>query len=169
MRTQAEENDFADIVVSVAVGFCIGGYLETNRRPEAFEIVAMPHLTAAPIPSAVPMHNHRFWGAPNLTDRLLHGCDREFVQRLIASGKWTGTAADLQAVIAPGLLQQPTMPIRDAIDFVHTCIYSTIKGLKFSSFNQVCGGPIELAVITTDRKFRWVRHKEWDAAVWENG
>lgn len=55
--------------------------------------------------------------------------------------------------------------LRDAIDFAHACIYSTIKGMKFSNFFQVCGGPIELAVISTDRKFRWVRHKAWDAAI----
>jgi len=100
--------------------------------------------------------------------RLIHGCDEEFIGRLVSSGKWRGTPQDLQAVINPGRLQQPIMPIRDAVDFVHTCISSTIKALKFSTFSQICGGPIELAVVTTDRKFRWVRHKDWDAAVWEN-
>jgi len=57
--------------------------------------------------------------------------------------------------------------MRDAIDFVHSCISSTIKTLKFSHLSQTCGGPIEIAVITTDRDFRWVRHKEWDAAIKE--
>jgi hypothetical protein len=59
------------------------------------------------------------------------------------------------------------LPIRDAIDFVHSSIYSTIKALKFSQFPQVCGGPIEIAVITSDRPFRWVRHKRFDAAITE--
>lgn len=168
-RTLAEEAELSNLIGEWTAGFCIGGYVETDRRPQAFEIVVRPNLAAAPTPSAVPMHNHRFWGAPNMTHRLIYGVDNEFISRLVASGHWKGTPADLQAVIAPGRLHQPIMPIRDAIDFVHTCIYSTIKGIKFSSFAQVCGGPIELAVITTDRKFRWVRHKEWDAAVWENG
>ena len=53
------------------------------------------------------------------------------------------------------------------IDFVHACIASTIKAMKFSNLAQICGGPIEIAVITTDRRFRWVRHKEWDAAISE--
>jgi hypothetical protein len=61
-----------------------------------------------------------------------------------------------------------TIPIREAIDFIHACIYSTIKALKFSSLSQICGGPIELAAITTDRSFRWVRHKQWDAAIRED-
>jgi len=55
--------------------------------------------------------------------------------------------------------------MRDAIDYVHSAIYCTIKAMKFSTGAQVCGGPIEIAVITSDRKFRWVRHKPWDAAI----
>jgi hypothetical protein len=60
------------------------------------------------------------------------------------------------------------LPIREAIDFVHACVSSTIKAMKFStSLAQICGGPIEIAVITTDRRFRWVRHKDWDVAIAE--
>lgn len=55
--------------------------------------------------------------------------------------------------------------MRDAVDYVHSCIYCTIKAMKFSNLSQVCGGPIEVAVITADRRFRWVRHKSWDAAI----
>ncbi|MEK7751281.1 MAG: hypothetical protein AAB403_03050 [Planctomycetota bacterium] len=168
-RTQAEEEEYENLRRDLGAGFCIGGYTEPDRVPQAFEITFWPEDQAAPTPSPIPMHNHRFWGAPNMTHRLIYGCDSDFIHRLRNSGKWNGTPTDLQNVIEPGRLIQPVMPIRDAVDFVHTCIYSTIKALKFSSFSQICGGPIELAVITTDRKFRWVRHKEWDAAVWENG
>jgi hypothetical protein len=41
------------------------------------------------------------------------------------------------------------------------------KAFKVSNLSQICGGPIELAVIRTDRRFTWVRHKEWDAALAE--
>jgi hypothetical protein len=168
-RTEKEEEEFRTLSRGLVAGFCIGGYIEAIRKPEAFEVLLAPTATAAPTPVAIGLNRHRFWGAPSLTNRLLLGCDDEFVDRLKNSGKWTGTDQDLVAVIQPGVLQHPVLPIRDAIDFVHTCIYSTIKGMKFSALPQVCGGPVELAVITTDRKFRWARHKEWDAAVWENG
>ena len=36
---------------------------------------------------------------------------------------------------------------------------------NFSRLDPVCGGPIEVAVITTARRFRWVCHKELDAAL----
>jgi hypothetical protein len=95
----------------------------------------------------------------------MFGCDDDFKADIIKSGKWTGTNAELDALLAKYQLSIPYLPLRDAIDFVHSCIASTIKALKFSNLAQTCGGPIEIAVITTDRHFRWVRHKQWDAAI----
>jgi hypothetical protein len=57
------------------------------------------------------------------------------------------------------------LPIREAIDWVYASIYPSIKTMKFSHLAPVCGGPVEIAVITTDRPFRWVRHKKLDAAI----
>ena len=113
-----------------------------------------------------PADRKDFWGAPNVIQRIILGCDENLKQKILASGHWTGTPADLEQLIADQVLAHPpVIPIRDAIDFVYSSIASTIKGLKFSSLSQTCGGPIEIAVITTDRKFRWVRHKQWDAAI----
>jgi hypothetical protein len=42
---------------------------------------------------------------------------------------------------------------------------SPIKTMKFSHMAPVCGGLIEVAVITADRPFRWVRHKDLDSAI----
>jgi len=66
------------------------------------------------------------------------------------------------------LMHPTTVPIREAIDFTQACLLTTIKAMKFSNLPQVCGGPIELAVITTDRAFRWVRHKSWESAIRES-
>lgn len=108
-----------------------------------------------------------FWGAPNMMQRLIFGCDDNLKFDVLNSGKWIGTAAEFDALLQNHQLAHPKVPLRDAVDFVHACIYSTIKALKFSSLSQICGGPIELAVISTDRKFRWVRHKQWDAGITE--
>jgi hypothetical protein len=166
-RAQDEETEHENLKRNLFAGFCVGGYVESDRVPHAFEISFDPLANAKPAPAAIPMHNHRFWGAPSMTDRLIYGCDADLRDRILKSGKWNGPSADLDSLIGQGALQHPILPIRDAIDFVHACIYSTIKALKFSSFSQACGGPIELAVITTDRRFRWVQHKEWDAAMME--
>jgi hypothetical protein len=58
-----------------------------------------------------------------------------------------------------------SMPLRDAIELVHSMIDATIKAMKFSQLAHTCGGPIEVAVVTTDRPFRWVKHKPFDVAL----
>jgi len=109
----------------------------------------------------------QFWGAPKIFGRLIKGYDPELRQAILNSGKWSGSHNELDAILGQFELQHQMLPIREAVDFVHVCIYSTIKAMKFSVMSQTCGGPIELATITTDRKFRWVRHKEWDSAILE--
>ena len=104
-----------------------------------------------------------------MINRLLRGCDDPFLQSILTSGKWIGTPAELMSLVQQQTLTHPILPIRDAIDFTHACIMSTIKAFKFSGLSPICGGPIEIAVITTDRKFRWVKHKQWDTAIAEGG
>lgn len=165
-RTRDEEEEFEKLKRGLVLGFCIGGYLPPRRIPEAFSIVFDP-LSGKPTATLLPVGSWNFWGAPNMIRRLMFGCDEALRQDLLESGKWSGSAAELDALLSQYRLATPTMPIREAIDFVHACCASTIKAMKFSNLAQICGGPIEIAVITTDRRFRWVRHKEWDVAISE--
>jgi hypothetical protein len=162
-RTKDEETEYRNIL-SGGTGFCLGGYVLPDRKPAAFSTVFEP-LGAKPKATAVNVGG--FWGAPNTIERLVNAADARVIMDIANSAKWTGTAADLQAIRKKYALEIPPLPIRDAIDFVHSCIYTTIKGHKFSSLAQTCGGPIEIAVIRTDRPFHWVEHKAWNAAIRE--
>jgi hypothetical protein len=163
-RTQQEEAQLQSLSRNLKVGFCIGGYLLPGRTPEACEVLFDP-LKDKPKPQSVPVYDPAFWGVPNMIHRLMLGADPRLVKRIIGTGKWNGTEAELVAQLRHYALAQPPLPIRDAIDFVHTCIYSTIRALKFSSIPQACGGPVEVAVITVDRTFRWVKHKPLSSAI----
>jgi len=165
-RTKDEEQELEQLQRGLVLGFCIGGYLPPSRTPEAFSIAFDP-LSKKPSPVLLPVGSWNFWGAPNMIQRLMFGCDDALKQDLLLSGKWSGTPAELEALLTQHRLATLYLPIREAIDFVYACCASTIKAMKFSSLAQICGGPIEIAVITTDRRFRWVRHKEWDAAITE--
>ncbi len=162
-RTEAQEQRFQQLRLGLVAGFCIGGYKLPDRVPSAFVVIADP-LGALPVPAPITQ-GWSFWGAPNMIQRLLFGCDDSLKASILESGMWNGTGADLDALVADHQLAHPQVPMREAIDFVHSCIYGTIKAMKFSSLPQICGGPIEIAAITVDRKFRWVRHKAWDAAI----
>jgi hypothetical protein len=164
-RTPVEEEELKNLKRGLVVGFCIGGYLEPDREPKAYELIFDPLATAKPS-TQEQKHIMKWWGAPNPIMRLINAIDQELKEEILKCG-WSKTPADLDAVCQKHALRIPLLPIRDAVDLVHACISSTIKAMKFSDLPQICGGPIEIAVITTDRRFRWVRHKPWDAAILE--
>lgn len=166
-RTKEEEQQLAGLRSNLFAGFCIAGYCLPDRTPKAFQIWFSPNMPTAPTPQSIPIGNYAFWGMPNMIKRLMFGVDENIKNLILQSGKWTGTDQELTNLLSQFQLGHPVLPLRDAIDFVHSCIYSTIKAMKFSNLFQVCGGPIEIAVISTDRRFRWVRHKPWDTAIAE--
>ncbi|MGA2058878.1 MAG: hypothetical protein ABSG67_00245 [Thermoguttaceae bacterium] len=167
-RSPQEEELLSYYIRAYSVGFCIGGYLMNDRTPRAYEILYNPIMSAPGKCDPLAIGRTRFWGCPNLVTRLLYGLDEDLFSSIQKSGKWTGTGEDLYNLIVPFCLGQPfDLPIREAIDWVHASIYTTIKTMKFSHMAPICGGPVEIAVITTDRKFRWVRHKTFDSAIGE--
>jgi hypothetical protein len=164
MRTAEEEQQHRNLASGLVSGFCLGGYVMPDRTPSAISVAFEP-LKPKPTPTVHQSESFGWWGVPNIVSRLIFGADENLKAALLKSGKWNGSSADLDAVISTQRLAHGSLPIRDAIDYVHSCIYCTIKAMKFSTLSQVCGGPIEIAVITSDRPFRWVRHKGWDAAI----
>jgi hypothetical protein len=169
-RTPDEEQELLALQQMFSGGFCLGGHLLHDRTPQAFEITYGPNLTVAAPVQALRVGTPRFWGVPNLIERLLYGMDGGIAEAILRSGKWTGTPDELFALAQPFFLGQPLhLPIREAIDWIHSSIHTTIKALKFSHLPPVCGGAVEVGVITTDRPFRWVRHKRLDSALTQGG
>ena len=169
-RTPAENDELEDLLGSFSGGFCLGGCLLTDRMPRAYEIGYDPTMVGSPQPGALQLGQPQFWGCPNLIRRLIFGIDFQMLQAIQNSPHWTGTQQDLVNLLVPHILATPTtLPIREAIDWIHASVYSTIKAMKFSQLAPVCGGPVEIAAITTDRPFRWVRHKTLEAAIEQGG
>lgn len=159
---------------AVATGFCIGGVSAADHEPEAYSLVFSPIDTSVPVAAKLPCPTNQFWGAPNFLARLLKGADLGLKQKVLESGKWNGSPADFDNVLAPFELGvQAQLPLRDGIDWVFTAIYTNVKAYKFAHKPRICGGPVEIAVISSDRPFRWVMHKSLDHAIkdgllWEN-
>ncbi len=165
-QTPEEKAAVADNAVRLVAGFCVGGIALPNRRPAAFEIEFSPTGTVVPKPEPLPTGQAIFRGVPMLINRMLYGIDLDLFGAIEASPHWSGGRDDLAKLVQPFLLGQPTMlPIRDAIDWIYSCIQGTIKGVKFSPLAPMCGGPVEIAVVTSDRPFRWVKHKSLDVAI----
>lgn len=148
-------------------GFVVAGYVEGERNSEACQLMFTPLLSKQPEPQSLRMGRCQFWGVPDIMKRVIFGIDERLLAKIGESKRWIGKVDELVELVRPYFLQPPEgLPIREAIDYVHTVVHTTIKGLKFSHHQPVCGGPVEIAVITTDRRFRWVNHKEMGAAIW---
>jgi len=156
-----------DLNASFAGGFCIGGRWKPEREPCAYAIEFEPALISVPQPQRLRIAKGYFWGCPNLIQRILYGIDLGLLNEICSSGKWAGIDEELIRLISEKYMNSPPfeLPLREAIDWVFSSIYTTIKGMKFSGHQTFCGGPIELAVISSDRPFRWVCHKTMGAAV----
>ena len=163
-RNEEQEKRLNYLSNTYLAGFCIAGHCLPDRVTSAFKLEFDLGLRTPPTPVQVP--SLEYWGVKNFIDRLFNGFDPFLKDAL--SENWVGSSEQLDTTLRRTQLGPPiSMPLRDAIDFVHFCIHATIKVFKFSHLNQVCGGPIELAVISSDRKFRWVKHKSLDAAIIE--
>jgi len=164
-RTPDEEKEYLGLMQNLSGGFCVGGRWRDNRSPAAFEVLFSPASADAPQPRQLQLGS-RFWGWSNLIERLVFGMDEQLYLRIEKSGKWNGTPEELIDLVSQGALAQPQdLPLREAIDWIYASIYTTIKSVKFSHLAPVCGGPIEVAVVTSDRPFRWVRHKRLGEAI----
>ncbi len=165
-RSESEQQDLVFWQHILSGGFCVAGRYGKSLEPRAFEITYGPELTEPPEVAELSMGVPKFWGCPNLIERLTIGMDFALFSRIVGSDKWTGTADDLFALVEEGALGQPlNLPLREAIDWIYASVYTTIKAMKFSHLAPVCGGPVEIAVITSDRPFRWVKHKQLGEAI----
>ncbi len=163
--TKDEFGELQKLVSGYSGGYCLAGRIESPGECEARVILWEPRMDKPSI-DLVSREAPVFWGVPNIMQRLIFGFDQDVVAQIIQHPKWTGTLKELIDIIAANQLIQPShLPIREAIDWIHTVIHTTIRGVKFAPWPHWCGGPIEIATVTTDRPFRWVCHKEMSAAI----
>lgn len=110
----------------------------------------------------------RFEGCLDAAHRLVYGMDEHIAEILSEAIPDEMLAAGIEKVMGPHpwrAAPYPDLPLRDAIDYVHFIVETTIKYYKFMPGPPVCGGKVELAAITTDRHFRWVNHKSLDWCI----
>jgi len=150
-------------------GFYVGGRDQDDREPTLYTCFVRVTGTAEP-----PMMTGFGWvmnGATQIPLRLLRGWNADLLAAVLGAKDasktpfWKGSAQDLRDALASlEMSVNPHMPIREAVDFVHSMITMTAKAVKFGQLPPSVGGPAEVAVITSDRPFRWIRHKGFDSA-----
>ena len=166
----ATDDPDLEFPASPGTGLMIGGIGDSDRRcsfaylhsmvKEADDRQALLHITQP--------GGFIFDGCPSPASRLVYGFDDvawSIVSPFIPGDQQQAILDQLQAPSEFRAAPSPTLPLRDALDYVHWIVYSTIKYYKFTELPTVCGGKVELACVTSDRGFRWITHKSLDWSI----
>lgn len=157
------------------VGYYLGGWDPGSHEPACFHIEIRKEASKInPLAKGLCM----FSGTPVIFSRVFRGFDPRLPGAL--KNELKGALSDkvqsfddifkkaFDKVSAPLVTAGfQDLPIREAIDFVYSYLHITVKAEKFSFGPPSCGGPIEIGFISTDRLFRWVRHKPFYSAIVE--
>ncbi len=112
-------------------------------------------------PDGNPDFGANWYGQTGTLIRLIKGYDLVSLDELIKRGadkaiiqQWVNDNASEMRLIFDG------MPIQDAVDFADYAVQVTIGAFRFMAGPPLCGGNIDIAVITP-AAFHWAKRKQW--------
>lgn len=158
------------------LGYYLGGWNPGSHEPGCAQLEFAPDGSVA-VNRALVFGEASFSGSHIFFSRVFHGFDPRLPEMLYGQlRQMDGMPNDYRErfeaafnAVAPQLQAggYRDLPIREAVDFVHSYLHVTIKASKFAFGPPVAGGPIEIGFITADRRFRWACHKSHSSAIWE--
>ncbi|MFQ5431000.1 MAG: hypothetical protein ACE5EN_00675 [Nitrospinota bacterium] len=158
------------------VGYYLGGREPVSHEPACFQIeVNKGKIIFEPLSLGLCSFsgNWKFFGRvfrgydPQLPENLINELKRNLKSSISENFDDIFKTAFEKATASLVAAGHKDLPIREAIDFLYSYLHLTLKAVKFSFGPPSCGGPIEVGFITTDRPFRWVRHKPFTSAIIE--
>ena len=148
------------------LGVVVGGYSHDEFFPDEFQFVipGSPPGEIWPDIGGQQLYGVRWWGQTAPIERLYLGCDfNGFVQWFADNGVSEVDAMAYYQQLRDRIMWPiiyEGMPIQDAIDLAVYLVNVTIGHSRFAVGPAVCGGPIDVATITS-AGFRWVKRKDW--------
>lgn len=144
-------------------GILVNGYSSGEFFPEQL-VLTFPD-PSDPKEIREDVDGKPFFGANwfGLTDAIvrLHWGRDDKVNDILAE-RFKVEKSEIQAILDP--LQYPVpfdgMPLQDAIDYAVYLVNVTIGRFRFVIGAPLCGGEIDVAVITPD-EFTWIKRKSW--------
>ena len=147
------------------LGLFIGGYSKGQFFSDQYKCALPKEGTWKEVrpnkPDGSPSFGADWFGQIDALSRLIHGYDRAAINELIKRGaekkiveKWMDDHVSELPLIFDG------MPLQDAVDFANYAVQLTIGRFRFAVGVPVCGGNVDIAVITPDG-FQWAQKKQW--------
>lgn len=156
------------------IGYYLGGWNPESHEPACIRIEIDQNGTKI---EPLTLGLCSFSGNPIFFGRVFRGYDVQLPETLKTKlrsklGDPEGFDSIFDSVFAEvtrpfATIGHKDLPIREAIDFLYTYLHITVKAEKFKFGPPSCGGPIEVGFVSTDRTFRWVKHKPFFSAIQE--
>lgn len=159
------DKSYPDTKKRPRLGVFIGGYSDGRFFSEEF-FCEWPNKIAwkkvrPDKADGSPDFGANWFGQVDALNRLIHGYDKSGINELIKRGvekeiveKWIGDRVSEMQLVFDG------MPIQDAVEFANYAVEVTIGRFRFSIGVPVCGGNVDIAVITPE-SFQWAQRKQW--------
>lgn len=162
---QRYESAYPDKKGRPALGLFVGGYSERQFFSDQFtyEFPASTEWAEVRPNSAdgSASFGANWYGMTDALSRLVKGFDPAAIQELVKRGadqgviqKWLDDSVSELPLVFDG------MPLQDAIDFANFAAQVVIGRYRFGLGPPLCGGDIDIAVITP-ADFRWAQRKQW--------
>jgi hypothetical protein len=147
------------------LGMLIGGYSSGKFFADEYSI-EIPFMQEWEIrrpnrPNGSPFFGADWFGQIDALLRLIKGYDPASLDELVNRGvdkkiieKWAQDGVGELPLVFDG------MPLQDAIDFAEYAVQVVIGRWRFGQGPPLCGGEIDIAVITP-RGFQWAQRKQW--------
>lgn len=156
---------FHDVNARPSLGLLIGGYSSNTFFGEKYSYEFPHSADLADLrpdnPDGTPNFGANWFGMTDALQRLVLGFDSQALQELVNRGV---DPTLIQGWISDGVPSLPLvfdgMPVQDAIDFAEYAIQVVIGRFRFGIGIPLCGGEIDIAVITPNT-FRWAKRKQW--------
>jgi len=146
-----------------AIGFYVAGYSPGEHTGSELEFVLPQGEVVNPRAAIAPFGaSWRGIGLP--FSRLNFGIDPRFWGILAAQGVAPAMIANIQREAATKLVSPIVfdgMPVQDAIGFCKFILETTIGVASYELGVPSCGGPLQIAVISRRKGFRWVAEPEY--------
>jgi hypothetical protein len=147
------------------LGIFVGGFSSRKFFPDEymceFPGTKRPTVRRPNLPGGRPQFGADWFGQPDALTRLVKGRDLSAIQELVNRGadpkivkQWLDDNVGELPLVFDG------MPIQDAVDFANYAVQVTIGRFRFAVGPPLCGGDIDIAVITPD-SFEWAQRKRW--------
>jgi hypothetical protein len=147
----------------IPLGMFVGGFSRGRFFADEYAFVIpfdIESRNVSPnLPDGSPNFGAHSYGLNDAITRYTHCYDEQLEEALKSKGF---DQKAIQEILEP-LEYKITfsgMPLQDAIDFAVSLVQLTIARYRFVIGPQVCGGEIDVAVLT-NRYFNWVHRKSW--------